>query len=114
MDTLTGTLLCTWLALTLTLVGQNTSHSLELLALFVPGVAVIARVWGFVAAMLGTASACAVFCTGMFAPTGRMQVASADARTGLFWMVLCAGVAAHIFARPRCIRTELREGGKSC
>ncbi len=114
LDTLTGTLLCTWLALAAALVGQNISHPLGLLILFVPAVGVVARVWGRTAAILGLTSTVFIFCAAVFAPIGRMEVASADARTGIFWMVLCAGVAAYVFARPEYPRPQPHERGKSC
>jgi len=114
LDTLTGTLLCTWLALTAALLAQNISRPLSLLVIFVPAVGVVARFWGFTAAMLGLTSTVFVFCAAVFAPIGRMEVASADARTGIFWVALCAGVAAYVFARRDCPRPQPHEGGKSC
>ena len=114
LDTLTGTLLCTWLALTAALVGQNIAPPLSLLLIFIPVVGVVARAWGLAAAMLGLASIVSVFCATVFAPIGRMNVASADARTGIFWMVVCAAVGAYVFARRESPRRQPHEEQKRC
>ena len=114
LDILTGTLLCTWLALTAAIVGQSLPHPLALLVLFVPVLAMVARTWGLAAAMLGLATSVSVFCAALFIPFGHMEVASADARTGLFWMALFGAIAAYVFARPQRANSEIREGGKSC
>lgn len=112
LDTLTAALLCTWLALTAALAGQTWRWSPELLLLFIPIVGVVARVWGFAGAMLGLLSALAVFRVGLFDPIGRLEVASADARTSLFWVILGASVAAYVFARPSANITRFVEVGR--
>jgi K+-sensing histidine kinase KdpD len=114
LDTSTGALLCAWLAVTATLVGQTWPYSAELLILFIPAIGAVARIWGFAGAMLGLVSALAVFRVGLFMPLGRLDVASADARASLFWVMLGASVAAYVFARPQCIHRERRDGGWSC
>ena len=114
LDTLTGALLCAWLAVTAALVGQTWPYSPELLILFIPAIGAIARIWGFAGAMLGLVSALSVVRVGLFTPIGRLDVASADARTSLFWMMLGASVAAYVFARPQHIAPEMRNGGGSC
>ena len=103
LDTLTGALLCTLLALTVTVIGQSIPHPLVLLVLLVPCIGLVARAWGIVASLLGLASSVFVFCTGLLPPIGSMEVASARGRTNLFWMVLCGGVSAYIFARPQSV-----------
>jgi K+-sensing histidine kinase KdpD len=113
LDTTTGALLCTWLALTVALVQQTWPHPLLFLVLFVPSVGVIARFWGFGSAMLGLAFSLVVFRMGLFAPLGRFEVASANARVDLFWMVLAAGTIAYVFARRQPLHPEVRGGGGS-
>jgi hypothetical protein len=113
LDTLTGALVCTWLALTAALVGQTWPWPPELLALLIPSAAVVARVWGFAGAMLGLVSALTVFRVGFFDPIGRLEVASADTNTSLFWVILGSSIAAYVFARPLRIPTEIRGHG-SC
>ena len=114
MNTLTGAVFCTWLALTVTLLGQYISDPVRLLVPFPPAAALIARVWGVAAAIVGITSSVAVFCAALFAPIGSIKVASPDAQTGLFWMVLGSVVAAYIFARPHRTHGKIRIGGKSC
>jgi len=114
VDTLTGALLCAWLAPTAALAGQTWHYSPELLILLIPAVGAVARFWGFAGAMLGPASALAVFRVGLFTPIGRLDVASADARASLMWLMLGASVAAYVLARPRRMHTEIRHGGVSC
>jgi len=112
LDTVIGMLLCTWLALTASLIGRNIPHSLGLLVLPVPCAGLVARIWGIVGGLLGLVCSAWVFCTALLAPFGRPDVASADARTAIFWMVLCGGVAAYVFARPRHAQSEPHSGGK--
>lgn len=114
LDKLTGTLVCTWLALTASLVGRSLAHPLALLALFVPALGVIARTWGLAAAMLGLAASVSVLCAAPFVPLGQMEVTSAGTRTGLFWIVLFGASAAYVFARPQPADRGIREGGKPC
>jgi hypothetical protein len=114
LDTSTGALLCAWLAVSATLVGQTWPYSPELLILFIPAIGAVARTWGFAGAMLGLASALAVFRVGLFTPVGQLEVASADARTSLFWVMLGASVAAYVCARPQRVHREMRDGGRSC
>jgi K+-sensing histidine kinase KdpD len=114
LDTSTGALLCAWLAVTATLVGQTWPYSPEVLILFIPAIGAVARIWGFAGAMLGLVSALAVFRVGLFMPVGRLDVASADARTSLFWVMLGASVTSYVFARPQRIHREMRDGGGSC
>lgn len=99
LDALTGTLLCAWLALTVVLVDRTWPHPLGLMVLLVPVAALVARAWGLAGAVLGLASAVFVFCLALFVPIGRMTVASADAQTSLFWMVLSGSVAGYVFRR---------------
>jgi len=114
LDTTTGALLCTWLAVTVALVRQAWPHPLLLLVLFVPAVGVIARVWSLGSAMLGLAFAVVVFPMGLFAPLGRFEIASANARVGLFWAVLAAVTLAYVFARRQPLRPEVRGEGGTC
>jgi K+-sensing histidine kinase KdpD len=114
LDTLMGALLCALLAATFALVGQTWGYSPELLTLFIPVPGAVARLWGFAGAMLGLALALVVFRVGLFAPIGSLAVASADARTVLFWVMLGSGVAAYVFARPRHRQSEIRREGGSC
>jgi K+-sensing histidine kinase KdpD len=114
LDTTTGALLCTWLAVTVALVRHTWPHPLLFLILFVPAVGVIARFWGFGGAMLGLAFSLLVFRMGLFAPLGRFEVASANARVDLFWTVLAAGTIAYVFGRRQRQHPEVRGGGGSC
>ena len=101
-----------WLALTVALVDRTWPHPLGLMVLLVPVAAFVAKAWGFAGAVLGLASAVLVFCLALFVPIGRMTVASADAQTSLFWMVLSASVAAYVFRRsepkPKADSDEVR------
>lgn len=114
LDTVTGALLCVWLAITAALVGQTWPYPPELLILFVPAIGMVARVWGLAGALLGLASACVILRVGLFGPIGRFEVASGDARTVLFWTIFGAVVAAYVFARPQRTRTDTGGGGGSC
>jgi hypothetical protein len=114
LDTLTGALVCTWCSLTAALLHQSWPHPLIFLILFVPTVGVIARFWGFGGAILGLASSLGVFRVGLFAPLWNFEVASAEARAGLFWMILGASVAGFVFARPQGVRSETHGGSRSC
>lgn len=114
LETTTGAMLCTWLALTVALIRQTWPHPLLFLFLFVPAVAVIARFWGLGAAMLGLASSIVVFRMGLFAPLGRFEVASPNARVDLFWAVLVACTLAYVFARRQRLRPETPGEGGSC
>ena len=114
LDTLTGALLCTWFSVTAALIQQTWPHPLVFLTLFVPAVGLIARFWGFGGAILGLVSSLSVFRVGLFAPVGRIEVASADAGAGLFWLVLGAVVAAYIFARRQRANSEDPSGAGSC
>jgi hypothetical protein len=113
LDTTTGALLCTWIAVTVALVRQTWPHPFVFLILFVPAVGVIARFWGFGGAMLGLVFSGVVFRMGLFAPLGRFEVASANARVDLFWTLLAAGTIAYVFARRQPLHPEVRSGGGS-
>jgi K+-sensing histidine kinase KdpD len=114
LDTLMGALLCAWVAATIALVGQIWVYSPEVLIFFIPVAGAVARLWGFTGAMLGLALSLIVFRVGLFAPIGSLEVASADARTVLFWVMLGASVAAYVFARPRHRQSEIRREGGAC
>jgi K+-sensing histidine kinase KdpD len=114
LDATTGMLLCTWLAVTAALIAQTWSHPLALLLPFVPAVGFVARMCGILGAILGLVSGAYVFVVALFAPMGRFDIASTDACTALFWMVLCAAVAAFIFERRNYATKGIGDGGKAC
>lgn len=114
LDTLTGAVICIWLSLTAALLGQTWRHPLLFLILFVPAVGVIARLWGLSGAILGLVSSLVVFRVGLFVPLGRLEVTSPDARAGLFWTVVGAGIVVYVLARPQHRRRTIRKGGESC
>lgn len=101
LETVTGTLFCTWMTVTVAVLGQNLTHPVSLLALVVPCIGFVARIWGILAALLGLACSALVSCTSLLAPVGSIAVASAGGRAVVFWMILWGGFAAYVFARPR-------------
>ena len=114
LDSITGTLVCGWFAVTNCLIGDVLGHPVAMVLAFVIVIGWVAHVWNLVAAMLGLASATIVFCLGLFSPLGSLEVSSPAARAGLFWMLICGCAAAYVFARQAGGQRDLHNGGESC
>ncbi len=99
LNPMLGFVICTALALTLSLLLRETRVRVLIPFGFLTVIIVASKLWGRLAGVLGTAAAALVFSFFLYNPMGSWIVNDDVARANLGWMVLAGMILAHLLGK---------------